>query len=171
MGWNSRVGTRSGVAVLDQSQWYQYTTQNSGLGNDKIRDIAAAPDGSVWFATAGGVFRWHLQQWTSYTTQNSGIPSNNIQAIAVAPSGDVWIGTENAGVAVLHQHQWKRYAMDNSPLPSNVILALYATTDAIWIATCGRSIQQHRLLCRTTGSKRSQQIRAAASGLELAPAG
>ena len=134
------VGTRSGVAMLDQSHWYQYTTQNSGLGNDKIRAIAAAPDGSVWFATAGGVFRWYLQQWTGYTTQNSGIPSNNIQAITIAPSGDVWIGTENAGVAVLHQQQWKRYAMDNSPLPSNIVLALYAATDAIWIATWGNGL-------------------------------
>jgi ligand-binding sensor domain-containing protein len=46
-----------GVRRFDGQQWAVYTSRD-GLGDDAVRHIAVASDGSVWFAAAGGLSRY-----------------------------------------------------------------------------------------------------------------
>jgi hypothetical protein len=47
------VGTQSGVSTLDGVRW-----GNDAPVEGPVKDIAEAPDGSLWFATAHGVWRY-----------------------------------------------------------------------------------------------------------------
>ncbi len=42
-----------GVKVLADGQWLTYNVDNSRLASNDIRRVAVAPDGRLWFATAG----------------------------------------------------------------------------------------------------------------------
>ncbi len=46
-----------GVRYFDGRQWKSFTTRD-GLGDNEVSSITIMPDGSVWFATAGGFSRY-----------------------------------------------------------------------------------------------------------------
>ena len=47
----------SGVTKFDGFSWTIYNIENSGIINNGVNAIASGPDGSMWFATNGGVSR------------------------------------------------------------------------------------------------------------------
>jgi ligand-binding sensor domain-containing protein len=46
-----------GVLRYDGQTWETFTTAD-GLVDNEIRAIAAAPDGSIWFTSLGGIGRY-----------------------------------------------------------------------------------------------------------------
>jgi ligand-binding sensor domain-containing protein len=69
----------------------QYTTAD-GLASDYVTDVAQALDGSLWFATLGGVTHFGQGAWTSYS-EADGLVDHAVQAIAVDRDGTLWAGT------------------------------------------------------------------------------
>lgn len=53
---NGRIwlGTTEGAWVLENGRWAHYTTQD-GLANNHVTHIQISDDGTVWFATLGGI--------------------------------------------------------------------------------------------------------------------
>ncbi len=73
--------------------WKNYTAQNS------IQSISVK-DGSIWAATTGGVFCYHIADSSFQQFTNSeGLPSNDVTSIAVDKDGGVWTGDASGGLA------------------------------------------------------------------------
>jgi protocatechuate 3,4-dioxygenase beta subunit len=100
-----------GVAMFSGTSWITYTTANSPLPSDDVRDIAVDGAGNAWFATAP-YWDEDLQEevsssltlrradgsWVVYTAAD-GLPECGISPIAVARDGTVWLscGWEGEG--------------------------------------------------------------------------
>ncbi len=94
---------RAGSTQLEQA------VLPAGLG--EIADAAQDADGSMWFATLGGVLRWSGGRWTLLELP---MPApDGFAAIAPAPGGWLWAGGASHGLMRLHaqgtradQAQW-----------------------------------------------------------------
>jgi hypothetical protein len=117
--------TSNGVSVVDAfTHWKHYTTLNSKLPSDAIRDIIALPDDSQWFATDKGAVRVINHTWTIISTTTSFLPSNDISEITYENNTTVWFATSR-GVASLGAGQWTVFTPENSGLRS------YSVTDIL----------------------------------------
>jgi ligand-binding sensor domain-containing protein len=83
------VGSATGAPTLDQT--IEFPTP--GLSSLPVHPLAAAPDGSVWAATADGL--WHVvpRDTVHDTMENSPLVSDAVRSVTVEPGGAVWIGT------------------------------------------------------------------------------
>ena len=72
------------------AQWKSYTMKR------EVRDLALGSDSTVWAATSGGLFSFHVADSTyeEFTT-SEGLRSVDLSAIALDSHGSVWIGTTN----------------------------------------------------------------------------
>ncbi len=98
--WDTVAG---GVAMFSGASWITYTTANSPLPSNDVRDIVVDGAGNAWFATApywdeeleeevgGGLtLRRADGTWAVYTDAD-GLPAGEIFGIAVARDGTVWL--------------------------------------------------------------------------------
>lgn len=143
------------VATSSAPGWTTYESIND------IRDLAFAPDGTLWAATFGGLVHWNLnaQTYTRYPIHARALAiapdgtlwlaleqglcrfdgvscdtyliDHDMQAVAVAPDGIVWVGT-GRGVSRLDGDSWKSYP---SPVATHD-LAVTASGE-VWAATAG----------------------------------
>jgi len=151
--FNTTDGTETGygVSVLNMNgtpfskgndTWFTYTTSNSSLPNNVIRDIVVDSAGTVWIATKGGLAAFSNNVWTTYYTWD-GLPSNNITDLLVV-GNLLWIGTKG-GIAVLDykgtptlkgNDQWMTYTQYNSGLVDNDTSSLSVDgAGRLWIGT------------------------------------
>jgi ligand-binding sensor domain-containing protein len=130
-------------------KWTTYTTRD-GLPSNRAYPIAAAPDGTVWFGSAGGVIRFTRPAastgddatWTTYTVEDG--LAGEVQAIAIAPDGAVWFGalggvsrfTRNDG-----QELWITYTTADG-LPEDLVSEVamvngiaVAPDGVVWVGT------------------------------------
>ena len=109
-GSNVWLGTHGGVARLNHAgspfdknddNWTVFTTSNSGLAYNMVRDVAVDQAGHVWFGLAmeGVSGRSTAGDWLTFT-QSDGLAYNSVYAVAVDRAGDLWLGTDG-GVSVL----------------------------------------------------------------------
>jgi len=113
----------------------QYTAAD-GLASSRVTDVAEAPDGSLWFATLGGVSRFHEGAWTSYT-EADGLVDDGVQSIAVTDEGIVWAGTTE-GVSRFDGASWTTY------LPGDRAWDIAVAPDgAIWFATDAAGLRRY----------------------------
>ena len=91
-----------GVSVYDGARWRTYTAADaaplSGTGNpdnpattwvsNTPQAIVAAPDGSVWVATEGGLARFDGATWVAFGRDETGLTTPD--SLAVGPEGTAW---------------------------------------------------------------------------------
>ena len=65
--------------------------ESAGPLND-INDLAFAPDGHLWAATAEGLVRWDVMT-SDYLIlgEKEGAPAGGTQTVEIAPDGTVWV--------------------------------------------------------------------------------
>lgn len=81
---------------------------------DRSTSVASAPDGSVWVATTGGVYRYDPATETAepYRTDGS-ILDLTATAIGVDPeNGDVYVGGKDGTISILRHEGWWTYVTD-----------------------------------------------------------
>ena len=67
--------------------------------NNVIRDLAFAPEETLWAATPGGLLKYNRRSGRcSVYTVASGLPSNNVLCVFYSVSGMLWLGTDQ-GIA------------------------------------------------------------------------
>ncbi|MFN8443431.1 MAG: two-component regulator propeller domain-containing protein [Caldilineaceae bacterium] len=109
----------NGVSYFDSKteEWTPFTSQNSGLTDNRVTAIAVTAD-KVWFGTLGGVNSYELgtDTWESYNNDNTngGLISNAINSAAIDGNGRVWFGTHGLGVSVYdpmdpNGNSWRSY--------------------------------------------------------------
>jgi streptogramin lyase len=77
------------------------TVPSSGAGAaDEVFDLALAPDGRLWAATAAGVVVWDLETASpTVFSEVDGLDGRSVQKVAVAADGTVWALVGDSGVA------------------------------------------------------------------------
>jgi streptogramin lyase len=116
--------------------WTTYTSDD-GLASNSVRAIAVAPDGAVWFGTAGGgVSRFDGQGWTTYTA-GDGLARNFVSSITVAPDGALWFGAGN-GISHFDGESWTTHTTaDGSEVESIAV----GPDGVLWLYT-GRGVSR-----------------------------
>ncbi|MDJ0662978.1 MAG: hypothetical protein QNJ75_00365 [Acidimicrobiia bacterium] len=88
-----------------------------------INDLALAPNGDLWAATAAGVVRWDVATGEPQIfTESEGIPGRSVAAIDIAPDGTVWIvGDQGIG---RYDGSWTTYSGADTPVLAGQLGAL-----------------------------------------------
>lgn len=134
------IGTLTGLAHYNGAEWNTYRTDNSGLLEANVEDVAIGPSGEVWVSADAWnqVQRLANSQWSTYT-----IPGwNGIEVhLAVEESGALLVGTESYGLKRLQDDVWTDYTTTNSGLPSNSISSIeVAPSGLIYMASGGNLV-------------------------------
>ena len=95
---NVWFGTDFGISYYDGENWLTYT-EDSGLGDNRVRYIRDDLDGNIWVGHNDGVSVWDGANWTTYTTLD-GLPFGGVTHITVDADGNKWLGTALGGVVV-----------------------------------------------------------------------
>jgi diguanylate cyclase (GGDEF)-like protein len=79
-------------------EWESYSAA-SGLGSDLVYEILPRPDGTIWVATEGGLYRGERRNFAFRWKRFAGLGNIPVHSLQMDPGGDLWIGTETRGVA------------------------------------------------------------------------
>lgn len=90
---NLFLGTESkGLFCLERKRFITKTTKD-GLIHDDVWSVSAAPDGSVWIGTSGGVSHYTQGVFANYGV-NQGLLSRHVHIVFADSTGAIWAGTE-----------------------------------------------------------------------------
>jgi len=123
----------SGRKIVSMRSWGGQS--QGGLTANNVRDIAIDQDGSVWFATAVGVFRY--QPW-SFQDIDDRIEALPVYDVLLDKAGRIWMATDGEGVQMrpARYAQPVQYLFDGFGVPGNVVYALEEDEQGrIWAAT------------------------------------
>jgi ligand-binding sensor domain-containing protein/signal transduction histidine kinase len=115
---NIWIGTDgNGIFKFNKStrKFKNYSTQNSGLGNDYILSMIEDENGNLWLASwDGGLIRFNPENetFTSFTTENSAIPGNKIYTVAKGENNKIWLGSHYGGL-ILFEPSENRFTSIN----------------------------------------------------------
>jgi len=123
------------LAPFKKGTWEVLNSEDGLVDDDEIRKILFEPDGSVWFATRGGVSRYDGQQFVNFTTED-GLPDNYVMNLARDSRGYIWFSTMT-GIARYDGKRIEKWTGD--PVAgARSIDAIYADPDApdgkVWFA-------------------------------------
>ncbi len=136
VGNSAWLGTTAGLNYFNGTSWTTLTTENSGLPNNQINDIAREENGTLWFATENGLAKLYDHQWTVFNSSNSALPVNIIKCITIDEAGNKWIGTWGGGIAKFDNSNFTVYTTANSQIPANGIYCISINNnDAVWVGT------------------------------------
>lgn len=106
-----------------------------GLTTDNVYSIAADADGSVWFATSVGVYRY--QPW-AFQEVGERLESLPVYDMIFDRRGNLWVGTDGEGIQV-HSERYRQptqHIVDGNGLPGSIVYALHEDElGRIWAAT------------------------------------
>ncbi len=102
--------------TLNPLRWDHFGV-GEGLGNNHVRDILVATNGTVWVATAGGVSWFENDLVRTANVVNAGIPSNSVRALAEDSLGHIWVATDG-GVGRFDGSTWTAFTSAQG-LPTN----------------------------------------------------
>ena len=115
---------------------YEYLTEEQGLPNTYINDIAIGSHGTVWFATNGGLAVLDDSVIYSYR-EDSPLPNLEVLTICFDALDQVWVGTETGAACLRNDNTWRVYGiMDGlaGPIVYDIVLD---NLGSIWFATNG----------------------------------
>jgi ligand-binding sensor domain-containing protein len=86
-----------------------------GLTTRYVQAVAVDQDGSIWFGTASGAFRYHQNIWVKESRDQAeysrtGIGINLINALLVDHDNRLWIGTRGAGIRLKNRSSRPSFA-------------------------------------------------------------
>ena len=123
LGEDVWIGTITGLAHYNGAEWNTFRTDNSGLLEANVEDVAIGPSGEVWVSgdTSNKVQRLANGQWSTYA-----IPGWNSTEVHLAAeeNGALLVGTSSYGLKLLQDDVWTDYTTTNSDLPSNSISSI-----------------------------------------------
>jgi internalin A len=125
-----------------QEVWKHFTSENSGLLNNRSQAIAFDENNTLWVAYEGvggdglGLGKFDGTTWTSYNKTNSGLPNNDVRVITSDHQGNMWFGCYNAGMVKynIQSNSWTLYNTFNSGLQHDNITAITIDNNGnIWV--------------------------------------
>ncbi len=116
-----------------------FDTGSSGSLND-INDLALAPNGDLWAATAEGAVRWELSTGDfEIHTEATGVPGRSIVSIGIAPDGTVWVaGDQGIG---RYDGTWQVFSGEETPELAGQITTLAVDHGGVvWVAVASEPL-------------------------------
>ncbi len=125
------VGTRVGLQRFSAGRW------ETVVETDPVNDLALAPDGRLWAATAGGLLGVEGDSVTRFTAAD-GLPADNVLAVAVGQrDGAVWVATHQ-GAGMWDGAGWTVFTRENSDLSWSGVAAVAVDGEGtVWLGTLG----------------------------------
>ena len=130
----------NGVVAYDFENGKQTAAENygsrasSGLESEVVRDLSIGDEGSVWFATPVGAFRFYSLTWAAIDDL-SGLP---VSDLAVDATDNLWIATKGEGIIRIDGARGTRTEYYPGPwdLAHATVPKIEAAADGrIWAAT------------------------------------
>lgn len=109
-----------GLLFYDSSakSWILYTTNNSDIPSDNIRDLKLEYYGIngwyLWIATDAGLSRFDGVGFKNYTSSNSGLPDDDVYSIEIDKLKHKWIGTAS-GLTYWDHIRWAVWNSSTNP--------------------------------------------------------
>ena len=135
------------VVPFKNGSWRHYGFMD-GLADNAVRQVRAAPDGVVWFATLGGASRFDGRKFTSYSTMN-GLLNDHVWNLLSEPSGVMWFATEQ-GVARFDGRNVINYTQKDGLFEGAVHGCCQSPDGAIWFGGAGLARWSHGTFTRFT---------------------
>ncbi|SMO43432.1 ligand-binding sensor domain-containing protein [Fodinibius sediminis] len=127
------LGTYGEGILKYDGRRFQQMTEDDGLANNTVMAVEDDDDGSVWFATYGGVSRLRNGQITNYGIQD-GLPNNGVLDILRDKAGNLWFATFG-GIAQFQDGRFEPITGDDG-LPDEVCYFIEQDDRGIfWIGT------------------------------------
>jgi ligand-binding sensor domain-containing protein len=123
----------AGREIVSMRSWGGST--QGGLSANNVRSIAVDQDGSIWFATSLGVFRYQPWAFQNIDDRMNSLP---VHDLLFDRKGQLWVATGGEGVQVRadRYRQPSFYSPENSGLPGNVVYDLEEDeAGRIWAVT------------------------------------
>src|SRR5260370_28366304 len=131
----------SGIVHTDRSPVHECAT-GDGRGNNLIRALLQAPDGTFWIGTDEGVSHFNGRSFNNYQMKD-GLAYQSIRAMLLNRTGDLWIGTE-LGLSHLHNGVFLNDSAVQA-LRQDKVWALHQDTDGgLWIGTRNNGLFRFR---------------------------
>jgi ligand-binding sensor domain-containing protein/two-component sensor histidine kinase len=137
------IGTQDGAAFYNGHEITAYDLPNKSVFN-YIYDILAASDGSMWFASSGGLHRFQNGRWQSFS-EKDGLLSDATRCLLETFSDDgrpiLWVGTRD-GLAKFEGGVWTNFDEKSVLLPDRRVRSLLETrgpdgAKTLWVGTYG----------------------------------
>ena len=139
------LGTERGAVIWSPPEttdlpdrWLVFTTDNSGLPDNRVRAVTVDGAGHIWFGTQAGLGRYDGQTWQTYAPSDLGLPAGGVYALTTGNDGHLWVGL-TSGAAVFDGRRWTPFTMRNSGLGNDWILSLAIENrpegDRVWFGT------------------------------------
>jgi ligand-binding sensor domain-containing protein/tRNA A-37 threonylcarbamoyl transferase component Bud32 len=129
------VGGDYGLVRYDGSGWGlpDATGEAPREGDEgNVDAIAEAPDGDLWVASYGALYRLDSGQWSRFEW-----PVDWIETMTVGPDGTVWVGLEDLGHFDPSSGAWQTFTTADG-LVSHSVRAIYVTPEGVvWVGTGG----------------------------------
>ena len=129
--------------------WANYTKENVGLPGNRIQDIYAHPDGTIWLATFNGIAILNGREKeeskldNECALDNTGLPSDTVYEITMDSDGLMWFATKG-GAASFDGLEWTEYTVSNSGLPVNFVKNIAKDSKGnIWFGTMGGGVAMY----------------------------
>lgn len=111
------------------------SSAGGGLSTNNVHDVAIDNNGSIWFATSVGAFRYQPWAWNAVDDRYDFLP---VYDLLVDSGGDLWIATAGEGVQRRGRDvsQPVGYLPDESGLPGETVFDLdQGPSGQIWAGT------------------------------------
>jgi diguanylate cyclase (GGDEF)-like protein len=133
------AGGVDGLFALSKDHWLRFN-RSSGLSNEEILSLGAAPDGALWigYRFGGGIDRVRLHAGALVLDKGVQRPGTEglVYFFGFDAQGQIWAGTEH-GVDVLSGAHWRNYDTDDGLVWNDCNLHGFAADPdgSIWIGT------------------------------------
>jgi ligand-binding sensor domain-containing protein len=126
------AGCFQGAVMLTRSG-LKWLKSLRSLDRLRVHAIRKAPDGSTWFGTSGGVFRWHKENWTQFTVAQ-GMGNSYTYDIFITPGGAVYCGTAS-GLSVIYPGNTIQRPGNQELVEQEVRKVWVDKAGAVWMGT------------------------------------
>lgn len=116
----------------DKKELINFNTE-TGLSNDKVRDILQTKDGVVWLGTRNGLNGYLNDTFRHYFEKN-GLIDNKIRALAISATNELLIGTRT-GLSVFKNDKFINYSPKNGLYTDKITSIDVDNNGVIWLAT------------------------------------
>ena len=139
---NDTDTNQPGAFVFENGEFTPWTTAE-GLIHGRVYDFAEGTDGALWFATFGGLSRWHDGEWSHWTTTD-GLRKGRIFTVAVDNDNRLWFGDQSSGLGFIDEHGQPGYFTTADGLIHDEVQELQvAPGGELWISTRGGLSRLH----------------------------
>ena len=129
------IATEGGLVRFDGADFKTYNrdTTDAFIADD-VRDIAEAPDDTLWAATFGsGLIRVRGDEVTRFDKKN-GLINDVVYSTHVAANGDVWAGTAS-GVCRLRGDKFRCWTPEDGIAKGRIVRMTEDTEGRMWFAS------------------------------------